>query len=76
MSRSEDRLERHTQTDYTRSKIGSSVEGSSWRRKVRDKSSEMQFAVGQWEEDYRSPSNSRSRFPALWEESHFSMVWE
>lgn len=63
-------IEHRSQSGDTRAKIGSSVEGSSWRRKARDKSSEMQSAVGQWEEDYRSPSNNRREKVGLWEETH------
>jgi hypothetical protein len=57
-------------SDATREKIGKSVKGSSWRRKTGDKSGEMQSAVGQWDEDYTSPSLSHIRRRGLWEESH------
>jgi hypothetical protein len=58
----------------TRAKIGSSVLQSSWRRRTAEKSkAEMQSAVGQWDEDFSTPSSRHIRSRGLWEECHNSM---
>lgn len=62
--------ERHPQTEEARRKIGASVGASVWRRRARDKSQELQSAVGQWDEDYQTPSRNHHAARVLWEECH------
>lgn len=68
--------DRHAQSGATRSKIGAAVGGSAWRRKSRDKPSEMQSAAGQWDEDFSTPARGHHSGVGLWEEIHNRMVWK
>ena len=60
----------------TKTKIGKSVDASSWRRKTKDKSNTMQSATGQWDEDYASPPNRRKGRAMLWEEYTHCMDYD
>lgn len=61
----------------TRTKIGASKAKSAWRRSAGEKSgSDMQSAVGQWDEDFSTPSSRHIRSRGLWEECHNAMVYD
>lgn len=62
-------------TNDTRNRIGKSVQDSSWRRRSRDKSSELQSVAGQWDEDYSTPVHGHHAGIGLWEETHNRLVW-
>lgn len=67
---------RHKQSKESRSKNGASVKASSWRRRTRDKTNNMQCAIGAWEEDFQTPSRNRRGRTLLWEELPHPMDWD